>query len=104
MSLKKVKKTPLDKFKITGDNVILEAVDIDEEGGVYTPSQYDEKPMFAKVLAVGPGAYTIDGGNFIPTTVKVGDYVMFGRYASDKVRHAGKEYLIIKEIDIKAIL
>lgn len=104
MSQKKIQTTPLNKFKMTGDNVLLEAIDIDEEDGVFTPSQYDEKPMFAKVLAVGPGAYTLDGGAFIPTTVKVGDYIMFGRYASDKIRHMGKEYLLIKEIDIKAIL
>lgn len=98
----KIKETALSKTKLLFDNVLLKAIDIDEEGGVITPSQYDEKPMFAEVIGVGPGTYNIDG-QFVPTQVKKGDLIMFGRYASDKIRHKGEEYLLIKEQDIKAV-
>lgn len=100
----KIENTPLPDFTMTGDTVLLKAIEIEEDEGILTPSQYDEKPMFGEVVGVGPGTYSFDGGNFIPTTIKKGDLVMFGRYASDKIRHKGEEYLIIKEIDIKAVI
>lgn len=94
----------MSKFTVVGDNVLLKAIDIDEDDGIINPSQYDEKPMFAEVIGVGPGAYSFDGNVFVPTSVKKGDLIMFGRYSSEKIRHKGEEYLLIKEMDIKAKL
>ena len=73
-------------------------------GGIYLPSSAQEKPNQGKVVADGNGR-VLDDGNVRPVDVKVDDVVVFGKYAgSDTVEHEGKEYIILSESDIKAVL
>ena len=73
-------------------------------GGIYLPSSAQEKPNQGKVVAVGNGR-VLDDGNVRPVDVKVDDVVVFGKYAgSDTVEHEGKEYIILSESDIKAVI
>lgn len=60
--------------------------------GIYLPTQAQEKPKVAKVLAVGKGV----------KEVKVGDRVVFGGYSNTELKHEGKEYILIKEENIYA--
>jgi chaperonin GroES len=66
------------------------------------PDTAKEKPQEGKVIAVGSGA--IKDGVRIPLEVKEGDRVLFSKYAGTEVKFEGKEYLIMKESDIHAIL
>ena len=66
--------------------------------GLYIPDTAKEKPQEGKVIAVGPGKKDE------PMEVKVGDEVMYGKYAGTEVTVEGKKYLIVKQSDILAIL
>ena len=67
-------------------------------GGIIIPDTAKEKPMRGKVIAVGNGK--VDE----PMTVKVGDNVLYGKYAGTELNIDGKDYLIMKESDIYAII
>lgn len=87
------------------DRVVLEPLKEEEKTktGLYLPDTADkEKSEQGKVIATGPGKLN-DKGDRIPMTVKVGDMVVFGGYHS-KQKVDGKEYYIIPEEDILAIL
>ena len=73
------------------------------QGGIIIPDTAKEKPQEAKVLAVGPGRVTEDG-KLQPLTVKVGDTVVFGKYAGTEVKVDGDELLIIREDDVLGVL
>jgi chaperonin GroES len=62
-----------------------------------------EKPQEGKVIAVGKGKVTEDG-KVLPVDVKVGDRVLFGKYAGSDVKVDGKEYLIMREDDILGVI
>ena len=66
--------------------------------GLYIPDTAKEKPQEGKVIAVGPGKKDE------PMEVKVGDEVLYGKYAGTEVTVEGKKYLIVKQSDILAIL
>ena len=66
-----------------------------------TPSQ--EKPQEGEVISVGPGAPD-NNGKLVPTTVKAGDYVLFGKWSGTEVKLDGEELLIMKESDIMGVL
>ena len=94
------------KIKPLGDRVVLEPMDEESttKSGIIIPETVDkEKPMQGKVIAVGEGRVS-ENGTVIPMRVSVGDTVLFSKYAPDEVKIDGKEYYIISESSILAIL
>jgi chaperonin GroES len=71
--------------------------------GIVLPDSAGEKPDQGEVLAVGPGKRD-EAGKLIPMDVKVGDRVIFGKYAGQTVKFEGKEYLVMREEDIMGVL
>jgi len=73
------------------------------EGGIFIPEIARQMPTQGKVLAVGPGRIT-ESGTRIPIGIDVGDTIIYEGYAGTKITHEGKDYLIIRDVDIKAII
>jgi len=82
------------------DRVVVEAATAEEKtsGGIIIPDTAKEKPQRGTVLAVGPGKKDE------PLTVKVGDMVLYGKYAGTEITIDGNDYLIMRESDIVAIV
>jgi chaperonin GroES len=82
------------------DRVVIESAPAEEKtaGGIYIPDTAKEKPQKGKIVAVG------NGKKDEPLTVKVGDDVLYGKYAGTELTVEGKDYLIMRESDIFAIL
>ena len=80
----------------------LEEKDV-KKGGIIIPDTAKEKPQEAKVIAVGNGKVT-DEGKKVPLDVKAGDKILFGKYSGSEVKLDDKEYLIMREEDVLAIL
>jgi chaperonin GroES len=82
------------------DRVLVEAAAAEEKtlSGIIIPDTAKEKPQRGKVIAVG------NGKKDEPLTVKVGDEVLYGKYAGTEINVQGSEYLIMRESDIFAIL
>jgi len=95
-------------LKPLGDRVIVEPLEEEVQtfagGQLILPDTAKEKPQQGKVLAVGPGRRD-DQGKLIPMDVKVGDVVVYAKYAGTTFKtRDGKELLILKESDILAIV
>lgn len=88
-----------------GNRVVVEPIEEDEvtPGGIVLPETAKEKPQQGKVLAVGPGERD-EKGQRIPLDVKVGDRVLFAKYAGTEVKLEGKKLLILRESDILAVV
>jgi chaperonin GroES len=94
------------KLKPLGDRVILEPLTEEKKskGGIILPETVDkERPEKGRVIAVGAGKID-ENGKRILMNVKKGDVVLFSKYGPNEVKINGKEYLIVKEEDILAIL
>ncbi|MCL6601610.1 MAG: co-chaperone GroES [Paenibacillus sp.] len=91
-------------IKPLGERVLVEASAAEETTsfGIVLPDSSKEKPQEGTVIAVGSGA--LKDGVRVPLEVKEGDRVLFSKYAGTEVKYEGKEYLIMKESDIHAIL
>lgn len=91
-------------IKPLGDRVLIEVKDeeMEKQGSIYIPDTAKEKPQEGKVVAVGSGRY--EDGKLVPLDVKVGDTVLYGKYAGTDVKHGESEYLIVRESDILAIV
>ncbi len=102
-TLKELKKTPelrnLLKHRILQDNVLVLPVDFDEDSSVYTPGQYEDKPEWGMVVAVGEGRL-LDSGERVRSSIEEGDFILFGKYSATNVTTAGQDYLFIREEDI----
>ena len=85
------------------DRVIVERIQEEKIGSIVIPDTVGEKPVQAKVLAVGPGKRTEDG-TLNKLDVKVGDKVLFGKYSGTEVKVGGKDLLVMREEDIMGIL
>ena len=85
-------------LKPLADRVLVEPAAADNNVLGYYSDTAKEKPQRGTVVAVGPG--TTDQ----PITVKVGDVVLYGKYAGTELNHDGTDYLIMKESDIFAII
>ena len=87
------------------DNELIRRVDPAEEmrGGIIIPDTAKEKPQEGEVLAVGPGKLQ-DDGTRRPPAVKVGDRIIFGKYAGTEVTVDGEELLIVREADLHGVL
>jgi chaperonin GroES len=72
-------------------------------GGLYIPDSAKEKPIQAKVIAVGNGKIAEDG-TVRPLDVKAGDTVLFGKYSGSEVKIDGEEHLILREEDVLAVI
>ena len=86
------------------DKVVIKAIETDEKtaSGIVLPCAAKEKPQLARVLAVGPGG-TIDG-NDVKMQVKVGDTVLYSKYAGSEFKIDGEEVVIVSQSDILAIV
>ena len=91
-------------LKPLNDRVILKQLEAEEttKGGIILTTQSKEKPQEAEVIAVGPGA--VVDGKVVPMTVKVGEKVVYSKYAGTEVKYNGEEYIVVKESDILAIV
>ena len=87
------------------DRIMVEVLEAKEKtkGGIVLPDTAQEKPQEAKVIAVGDGKVS-DDGKTVPLKVKAGDKVLFGKYSGTEITSDDKEYLILKEEDILAIV
>lgn len=88
------------------DNILIEPLKGEEKtkSGILIPvAGSEEEPERGRVIAVGPGKKGKDG-KVIPLEVKVGEIVLLAKYKQDKIKIAGKEYLIAKESDILAVI
>ena len=87
-----------------GDRVVLQQLEEEEttKSGIVLPGQAQEKPQQAVVVAVGPGGL-VDGKE-VKMEVKVGDKVIYSKYAGTDVKLEEKEYVIVRQSDIAAIV
>lgn len=87
-------------IKPLADRVLIEpaAAETKTSSGIIIPDTAKEKPQKGTVVAVGPGTKEN------PMTVKVSDQVLYGKYAGTELQHDGKDYLIMKENDLLAIV
>ncbi|MDO4282894.1 MAG: co-chaperone GroES [Clostridia bacterium] len=91
-------------LKPLGDRVVIKMIEEKEtsKGGILLPSTAQEKSSVAEIVAVGPGK-CVDG-KVIPLDVKVGDKVVFSKYAGTEIKYEGVDYSILKQDDILAIV
>ena len=87
------------------DRVIVKRVEEEttSAGGIVLPGSAAEKPSQGKVMAIGSGK-PLDNGQVRPMDVKVGDKVLFGKYAGNEVKIDGEDLIVMREEDIMAIL
>lgn len=93
------------KLRPIGDRLVVRQHDAIEKtaGGIIIPDSVKEKPMEGEVLAVGTGRVT-DSGETVPLAVKVGEHVLFNKYAGTQILVGGEEYIIIKEADVVGVM
>ena len=87
-----------------GERVVIKQLEAEDKtkSGIVLPTQAKEKPQEAEVVAVGPGG-VVDGKE-IKMEVKVGDHVIYSRYAGTEVKMDDQEYIVVKQSDILAIV
>jgi chaperonin GroES len=93
------------KIRPLHDRILVERLEEKEvvRGGIVIPDTAKEKPQEGKVIAAGGGKVG-DDGKKIPMDVKAGDHILFGKYSGSEVRLEEKDYLIMREEDVLAIL
>jgi Co-chaperonin GroES (HSP10) len=93
------------KIRPLHDRILAERLEEKEvrKGGIIIPDTAKEKPEEGKVIVVGNGKVSDDGKKF-PLDVKAGDKILFGKYSGSEVKLDEKEYLIMREDDVLAIL
>ncbi|WP_047998969.1 co-chaperone GroES [Lactiplantibacillus herbarum] len=91
-------------LKPLGDRVILQQQEEEEQtiGGIVIANNAKEKPQSGKVVAINDGR-VLDNGTKIDPSVKVGDQVLFDKYAGTEVKYQDAKYLVLHEKDIVAI-
>ncbi|MDD3434654.1 MAG: 10 kDa chaperonin [Parcubacteria group bacterium ADurb.Bin305] len=92
-------------IKPLSDHIFVEPIKEEKvsKSGIVIPQTAEEKPKMGKVLAIGSGKVT-DEGKILPLTVKVGDTVLFTQYAPTEIKIEDKEYYVIREDDVLAII
>ena len=92
------------KIKPLLDKVVFEQAESEEKtaSGILLPNSAQEKPTLATVVAVGNGGMV--DGNDVKMLVKVGDKVLYSKYAGSEIKLDGKKYVIVKQADILAII
>jgi chaperonin GroES len=87
------------------DRIIVERLEEETKtaGGLIIPDTAKEKPQQGKVIAVGKGKKTEDG-KILPLDVKVGDKILFGKYAGTEIKIEGQEFLMMREDDVLGVV
>jgi chaperonin GroES len=93
------------KLRPLQDRILVKRVEEETKtaGGLYIPETAKEKPQRGEIIAVGNGKKTEDG-KVLPLDVKVGDKVLFGKYAGTEIKVEGEELLMMREDDILAVV
>jgi len=93
------------KIRPLADKVIIERIEAESKtaGGIVLPDTAKEKPQKGKVVSAGKGKM-LDNGKIKEMSVKKGDLVLFTSYAGTEIKIDGKEYLIMDESDIMAVI
>lgn len=89
-------------YELFDDRVLVKPAAAEEKtaGGIIIPDTAKEKPQRGSVVAVGPGKYAEQTGSLIPMKQKVGDVILYGKYAGTEVSVDGEDYLIMRSSDI----
>lgn len=89
-------------YELYDDRVLVKPAKAEEKsaGGIIIPDTAKEKPQRGTIVAVGQGKYSEQSGKLIPLPQKVGDVVLYGKYAGTEVTIDGEELLIMKASDI----
>ncbi|ADE56716.1 MULTISPECIES: co-chaperone GroES [Aminobacterium] len=92
-------------LKPLGDRLVVKVINQEEKtrGGIVLPDTAKEKPQEGEVVAVGTGK-VLENGQKLPLEVKVGDRIIFSKYAGTEVKLDGDEYIIFSERDVLAIV
>jgi chaperonin GroES len=92
------------KFRPLHDRIVIRRLEGEDKtkGGIIIPDTVKEKPQEGEVVAVGPGAR--DESGTLPTELKPGDRVLFGKWSGTEVKIDGEELLIMKETDVLGVL
>ena len=92
-------------FRPLHDRVVVRRIDADQKsaGGIIIPDTVQEKPQEGEVGAVGPGARN-ERGELVPTELKAGDRVLFGKWSGTEVKIDGEDLLIMKESDVMGVI
>jgi chaperonin GroES len=92
------------KIRPLGDRVVVTMLEGEEttKSGIVLPGSAKEKPQVAEVIAVGPGTFV--EGKEVKMEVKVGDKVLMSKYAGTEIKYDSKEYTILKQGDILAVV
>lgn len=93
------------KFKPLHDRIVIRRLEGEEttKAGIIIPDTAKEKPQKGEVVAVGPGVRD-EAGKLVPTDLKPGDRVLFGKWSGTEVKIDGDELLIMKESDVMGVL
>ncbi len=93
------------KIRPLHDRVLLKRIKEEEKskGGIIIPDTAKEKPVEAKVIAVGNGK-RLEDGTVQALNVKAGDHVLFGKYSGSEIKVDGEDHLIMREEDILGVL
>ncbi len=91
-------------IKPIGDKILIETIkeEVGKVGSIYVPDTAKERPQQGKVIAVGDGKK--EGDKVVPMSVKEGDVIIFGKYSGVEIKHDDREYLILSESDVLAIV
>ncbi|HEY3227356.1 MAG TPA: co-chaperone GroES [Planctomycetota bacterium] len=93
------------KLRPLADHVVVVPLEESDKtsGGIILPDTAKEKPTKGEVVAVGSGR-VLGNGRVIPLAVKVGDRVLYGKYGGNEIKLGGKEYRIVQESEILAVI
>ena len=93
------------KFRPMNDRELVERLEEEEKtkGGIIIPDSAKEKPLEGKIIAVGSGK-RLDDGRLQALDVKANDRILFGKYSGTEIKLEGKDYLILREEDILAVI
>jgi chaperonin GroES len=105
MSVETLEKPLIGMIEPLQDRIVVERAAGEEksQGGIVIPDTAKEKPIRGIVKAVGPGK-RLESGQVQPVSVKVGDEILFGKYAGTEVKLDNKEYIVMREDDVIAIM
>jgi chaperonin GroES len=95
----------MSSIKPLNDKVLIERLEAVDKtsGGILLPDSAKEKPTEGRIIAAGDGRWS-DEGKRVPLSVKAGDRVLFSAYAGTQIKDHGKEYLILEESEVLAVL
>ncbi len=93
------------KLRPLGDKIVIKMAEAEEttKSGIILAGSAKEKPQFAYVIEVGPGARD-EKGNLVPMEVKKGDKVITGKYSGTEIKIEDEEYIVVKQNDILCIV